>query len=334
MISKVCTLVLLLAFSHTLTYAEVVRDVNDSTTIPPITRSEPKADTSLGFGVQPRPEISWGRFEIASGGLLATMFALHVYQLNAWWANSRTAFHVIDDNDYKANFDKFGHTFGGYYSSFFFDEAFAWSGMDSTQSAALGAACGALWETYIEIEDGFAAGWGFSRGDFRSDLIGATFYFVRSQVGPLKALKYKWSYFPSVQYLEDKPDIPGQTMNFIEDYGGQEYWVSADVHRLLPESAKPYWPSWLNLAVGVGGWNLDATTHDAWGNLIQDYSRRKIAWYLSLDYDITKIWPESDIGFLNFIRRGLDYWHLPAPAVRLYPEPRFFILFPLRMSIG
>jgi hypothetical protein len=306
----------------------------DSVVIPAFTRSSAADSNARQNPALSQQQISWNRFGIAGGSLLAAGIALHIYQANAWWKDNRTAFHVIDDNEYKANFDKFGHTFGGYYSSHFFDEAFSWSGMDSTQSAALGAACGALWETYIEVEDGFGGSWGFSRGDFRSDLMGATFYFLRSEIKPLQALKYKWSYFPSVQYLENKPDIPGQTLNFIEDYGGQEYWMSLDVHSLLPDAAKAYWPNWLNLAVGVGGSNLDATTHDEWGNLLQDYSRRHLAWYLSLDYDITKLWPESDIGFLNFIRRSLDYWHFPSPAVRITPETRFFILFPLRMSIG
>src|SRR5579872_3633579 len=48
-----------------------------------------------------KPQIDWTRFSIASGSLAAGIFALHVYQLNAWWANQRTTFHVIDDNEYK-----------------------------------------------------------------------------------------------------------------------------------------------------------------------------------------------------------------------------------------
>jgi hypothetical protein len=124
--------------------------------------------------------------------------------------------------------------------------------------------------------------------------------------------------------LEQRPDIPGQSLTFIEDYGGQSYWLSLNVSGILPAAAKPYWPSWLNIALGVSGYNLDAP----------DFKDRKKAWVLSLDYDMAKIIPESDYEILNFIRRGLDYWHFPAPAVRLTPEPKFFILFPLRMTIG
>ncbi|MFI5264751.1 MAG: hypothetical protein ACHQM6_09575, partial [Candidatus Kapaibacterium sp.] len=106
-------------------------------------------------------------------------------------------------------------------------------------------------------------------------------------------------------------------------------WLTVDVHRMLPISAKKYWPEWLNLAVGVSRLFLayDSTSTDP-------YNQRKTAYYIGLDFDMEKIIPESSIGIINFIRRGLSYWRLPAPAYRLSPDPRFFILFPLRMTIG
>ncbi|HET6511435.1 MAG TPA: DUF2279 domain-containing protein [Candidatus Kapabacteria bacterium] len=269
-------------------------------------------------------EIDWNRFAIATGGLTAVVAGLHIYQANAWWSDQRGDFHVFNDAEYKDDFDKFGHAFGGYYSAHFFDEAFTWSGFNELQSAALGATCAALWELYIEIEDGFARDWGFSHGDAIADLVGAGFYFARKQVPYLDNVKYKWMYWPSKQMLENRPDIPGQTLTFIEDYAGQSFWVSLNVNGLLPEAADPYWPDWLNLAVGVADYSLGAPT----------FEERKKAWMISLDYDLGKVIPESDSPILNFIRRGLDYWHFPAPAMRISPDPRFFILFPFRMSIG
>lgn len=273
-----------------------------------------------------KTEINWTKFGFATGSLAGGIAALHVYQANAWWSGQRGGFHLYDDPDYKDNIDKAGHAFGGYYSAHFFDEAFTWSGFNELQSAALGATCAALWELYIEIEDGFARDWGFSRGDAIADVVGASFYFFRKQVPYMDNLKYKWFYWPSEQMLNNRPDIaaPGHNMNFIEDYAGQSYWLSLNVHGILPESAKPYWPDWLNIAVGVADYSLSAP----------DFAGRKKAWMISLDYDLVKVIPESDIPFLNFIRRGLDYWHFPAPAFRLTPDPRFFVLFPFRMSIG
>jgi hypothetical protein len=268
------------------------------------------------------PGVDWGRIGIAGGGLAATITALHVYQLNAWWNADRAPFHVIEDPTYQANFDKAGHIYGSYYSAHFFDEAYSWAGLDSAQSALLGAFSGALWEFYIEIEDGFARSWGFSRGDAKSDILGATFYLLNQRVPFLRDFKVKWFYTPTTKLTDNHPDIPGQTVTFIEDYGGQTYYLRADVHHMLPASMKAYWPRWLNLAVAVSGYHINAP----------DFTERQRAWYISLDYDIDKIIPESSIGFLNFLRRGLGYWHFPAPAFRISPEPKFFLTFPISIS--
>jgi hypothetical protein len=270
-----------------------------------------------------KPGIDWTRIGIATGSLAVAVGALHIYQMNAWWKNDRGPFHVIEDPEYMANFDKAGHTFGAYYSSHFFQEAYEWAGMDSAQSDVLGALSGVFWEFYVEIEDGFATQWGFSRGDAKADIAGASFFLLRNRVPFLRNFNYKWAYFPSQKYIKNQPDIPGQTLNFIEDYGGQSYWMSMDVNGMLPEVAKAYWPKWLKLAVGVAGYNID----------VRDFSKRKKAWLVALDYDLGSLIPESSSGFLNFVRRGLNYWHFPAPAYRFYPDPRFFVLFPLQMTL-
>jgi hypothetical protein len=286
----------------------------------------------IGQSVYRGDTISASRALGAGIGLGAAITALHIYQYNSWWKNQRVPFHVIEDPSYQANFDKAGHIFGAYYSSHFFDEAFTWTGMDSATSTLFGALCGAIWEYYVEIEDGFAASWGFSRGDAKSDLIGATFFLVRNRIPFMRNFNYKWFYIPTDKLLKNQPDIPGQSVNFIEDYGGQSYYLTMDIHGMLPESMKPYWPSWLNLALGAGGYNINSVNLD-W-RLGDAFIYRKVAWYISLDYDMEKLIPESSIPFLNFIRRGLNYWHFPAPAYRFTPNPRFYILFPFQMSIG
>ncbi len=284
-----------------------------------------RVDTSV------KPVVKWDRVAISFGSLAAAVGLFHVYQSNAWWKNDRTRFHVIEDPDYQAEFDKFGHTFGAYYSSHFFDEAYTWAGMDSATSTLLAAFSGALWEFYVEIEDGFASQWGFSRGDAKADILGATMFLARNRIPFLRNFQYKWSYFPSNKYLENKPDIPGQSLNFIEDYGGQAYWFCFDIHGMLPEGLKQYWPKWLNLALGASGEYLEPLDNAHPDHI---FDLRHKAWQISLDYDIGKLLPDWDNGIWQFFKRGIDYWHFPAPAFRFYPEKRFFILYPFRMSIG
>ncbi len=297
---------------------------------PPITKSKP------GFtapATQERPsafqtsaqEIDWGKFAITTGILAASITGLHILQYNSWWANQRGNFHIEDDPGYEHNYDKYGHFFGGYYTSHFFQEAFSWTDMDSSQSVILGGICGAMYEFYVEIEDGYARDWGFSPGDAKADIAGAAFFILRNRFDFLRNFQYKWFYYPS----GETPYIKDQTLNPLDDYGGQSYWLTVDIHRMLPISAKKYWPDWLNLAVGVSRLFNVADTLST-----DPYSQRKTAYYIGLDFDMEKLIPESSIGILNFIRRGLSYWRLPAPAYRIYPDPRFFILFPLRMTIG
>ncbi|GEM_PF-315346 len=298
-----------------------------------------RPDLALAFqrsqsnsAIQLGPTTDWGRVGIVTGSLAAAVTALHIYQLNAWWANQRGPFHVIEDADYQHDFDKAGHMFGGYYTSYFFDQAYRWAGIDTVESNLLGAFSGALYELYVELEDGFAQGWGFSRGDAKSDIAGAAFYLLNQRVPFFKYFKYKWSYFPSDKYLNNQPDAMGEKLTFIEDYTGQSYWMSADVHSMMKDAGlNPWWPKWLNLAVGLSGTGLGPIDtrpgHDI-------YDLHFLTWLVSLDYDFSKIIPESSSGIWNFVRHSLDYWHFPAPAYEISPEHRFFILFPFKMTIG
>jgi hypothetical protein len=281
-------------------------------------------DTSIPVAKVDDEGVSWLRTGVVVGGIASVFTILHIYQSNAWWKDNRTAFHVIEDADYQADFDKFGHAFGGYYTSVFFDASYRWAGMDSARASLMGALSGALYEFYVEMEDGFAGGWGFSRGDAKADLAGATFYLLNQRVPFLRNFRYKWLYTPTNKLLDNHPDVasPGHDVNFIEDYGGQTYYLSANIHGFLPESLQPYWPRWLNVAAAVSGYNIN----------YPDFARRHKAWYLALDYDLDRMIPETPWGFLNLVIKGLGYWHLPAPAWRFYPNSEFFWTFPLSIT--
>ena len=317
-------------FLQGITFAQSPTGADNDNLPSPITQSKPgitvaTSDSKPTSFDAPPQEIDWAKFGIATGVLAASITGLHILQYNSWWANQRGPFHVEDDPGYEHNYDKYGHTFGGYYTSHFFQEAFTWSGMDSSQSTIIGGICGAMYEFYVEIEDGYARDWGFSPGDAKGDILGAGFFILRNRIDFLRNFQYKWFYYPS----GEKPYIKDQTLNPLDDYGGQSYWLTVDLHRMLPTDAKQYWPKWLNLAVGVSRLYIPSNS-----TAIDPFNQRKTAYYVGLDFDMEKLIPESSIGIINFIRRGLSYWRLPAPAYRLYPNPKFFILFPLQMTIG
>jgi curved DNA-binding protein CbpA len=331
--SKALILLLLVCFSVRAAAQERTASIATTDTLPKaITLSNAVGETPIlpQTIIHPGGNIDWTRFSISAGVLGASFTGLHILQANSWWSKDRQSFHIYDDPDYKANFDKFGHAFAPYIYAHFFDDLYSWSGFDSAQSTLMAALSGALYQFYVEIEDGYGKDWGFSPGDAAADLMGSAFYLLRNRIEPLRNLNYKWLYYPSYQMLHGSGDINGQTLNPIDDYGGQSYWITVDIHRMLPESDKKYWPEWLNLAIGAAGYHIGdfavSTQKDV-------YIKPEVAYFVALDFEIEKIIPKTNIGVIDFIVRGLNYWHLPAPAFRITPEPKFFFLFPLRMTI-
>jgi hypothetical protein len=107
--------------------------------------------------------------------------------------------------------------------------------------------------------------------------------------------------------------------NFSEDYAGQMFWLSVNIHEYLPKNIQRYWPDWLSIAVGYGisKWNGYLETA---GYRVTD---REL--WLSFDYNLEKL--PGDTKFLIMLKRILNQIHFPAPAVRLTPSVIWYGLF-------
>ncbi|MBN1448322.1 MAG: hypothetical protein JXA28_10365 [Bacteroidetes bacterium] len=249
----------------------------------------------------------WDRAAIVGGVLGATVAGIHVYQQNAWWKDQRTSFHITDDPDYALNVDKAGHVYGGALGSFIGQKSLEWAGAGRTTAVWGGFAMGALFELYVEFEDGFARDWGFSPGDAYADVIGAAWPVVQHYVPFVQHFQPKFSYFPSDDMLDGK-----HKGNAIDDYEGQTYWMGVHVHGLLPRSWQSYWPEWLGIAIGVSVRNMPRVAGD-------DPARMERNVILALDYDMTKILP-GDSWLLRALKEGLNFIHFPSPAIRISPN--------------
>ncbi len=259
------------------------------------------------------PEVSqwqWDRALIVGGVLGGLVTGIHIYQQNAWWKDRRTSFHFQSDNEYALNVDKAGHFFGGAVGSFLGRKSLEWSG--ASQSTALwgGFAMGALFELYVEIEDGFGPDWGFSPGDAIGDVLGAAWPLAQHYVPGLDQVHPKFSYYPSQAFRDGH-----HNGNMIDDYDGQTTWMGVHVYGLLPKSWKPYWPEWLGIAVGVSVRNMPITVD---GKYI-DVGPRERNIIIALDYDMTKIIP-GDHWLLIALKEGLNFIHFPSPAIRISPN--------------
>ncbi len=232
--------------------------------------------------------------------------AIHIYQRNAWWRNERSKFHFAFDWQYALWIDKVGHMYGTTLLAHMFSAGLEAGNIDLEKSAIWGSILALTFQLYVETEDGFGPDWGFSPGDAGADVIGAAFALGQYYYPFLKNFQFKFSYYPSWKMRHGL-----HKGNGIDDYEGQKYWLSVRVKNLLPGKAGDIWPSWLNLAAGMGVKNLDGS-----GGGQREF-------YLALDFDWEAI-PLYGKGW-QFVKNTLNYFHLPMPGIRITPNSAFFV---------
>lgn len=283
--------------------------------------------TTMGGRTPDKTDIRPVPAAIAGGLFTSAVIGLHVYQANAWWKDDRGPFHFVDDWGENLQNDKFGHFFGAYFISYLNREALLQSGFSDRSAHNLGSLLGLLYQLYVETEDGYAKVWGFSPSDAYADVAGAGYFFLQRYIPVLQNFHEKWTYWPS-QFL-GTGSIPGQKRTFIDDYQGQSYWWSVDIWNLLPSSAQAWYPQWLQLSAGYIAKKYK-TYEQGIDNDLPD--TREV--YIGLDYSLPNLIPRTSYPFVNWIVQTLDNIHFPAPALRLSPTPKFFLLYPIRLRIA
>jgi hypothetical protein len=169
------------------------------------------------------------------------------------------------------------------------------------------AAYAAAFQLQIEIFDGQFKKYGFSYADMIANTAGQALAVMQEIHPGLRAVK------PTVSYHRTEALRNGLSSELRPslDYSGQTYWFSTDVNRLLPDEAKPYWPSFIRFSVGhaITDW-IDPQTG------IAQRARRKIV--LSLDFDPEKL--PGQAPWWRSVKRTLSYYRFPAPALELTPK--------------
>ncbi len=250
------------------------------------------------------------RMAIVGGTVAAGVTAVHLYQQNAWWKDHRTRFHVREDLEYACNVDKVGHLYGASVMTFVLSKSLQWANMDEPRSLIWGAVGSTLFQTYIEIEDGFSTYWGFDRVDYAANLVGAWYPVLQHEFPVLQDFQFRFSYYPKNPGAPTA--IPGQTKTIFDDYEGQTVWLSVTPGGLLPEGSN-WWPKFLGIAVGMA---------------VRDNhsSDRYLTWYIAPELDMRHIIPR-DTWFLKTLGEALNYIHFPMPAVRISPGVVWYGLY-------
>ncbi|MDQ6771029.1 MAG: YfiM family protein [Gemmatimonadota bacterium] len=257
-----------------------------------------------------------GRRVALGAAAVAGNATLFVYFKHAWWSGAPTRNWWVgnDINDAQfGNQDKFGHFFGGFQLTRLGTGALKVACI-SDRKAVLWAALYAYMSQFeIEVYDGTQDIYGFSPNDLAADVAGEMFGVVWHRTKWLQNIKPTFSYAPTA--AERNRNLPGRggEPRPSVDYAGQTYWFSADIHALLPNSAKPFWPSLIRLSVGH---SITDFVDPATGAGLQ--GRRKIL--LSLDLDPEHLPGDSPVW--RAIKHQLSFYHFPAPAFQFTPRAR------------
>jgi hypothetical protein len=252
---------------------------------------------------------------------------LDIYQRHAWWSNQRGGFHFEEDWVSALQSDKAGHAFGGYIASYLMSEGLMSSGFSWNEATLLGSVFGCVYQTYVEMNDGFAKQWGFSPSDWYFDAIGPIFFLAQHHVAALQNITPKWQYVPSKWMNEPQITRPS---TFIDDYNSSTFWWSVNVYNVLPKKLKKFWLPWLNIAFGYGADAVDAEKDP--NQPPDQLSQRR--YVIALDYNLVRLLPNGG-HFWNWFRQSLDFIKFPSPALEFSNGvTRFELLYPFKLHFG
>ncbi|HEY4955026.1 MAG TPA: DUF2279 domain-containing protein [Gemmatimonadaceae bacterium] len=264
---------------------------------------------------------SRGLARTAAGlGLTGGYAGLYLYFRHAWWSGTPAPKWFVE-NDWdreERDADKFGHLFGGYQLTRVTSELLQAGCVPPSRAAALAALYAYAFQFQIEEWDGTQQLYGFNPSDLIADATGALFAVAQQHAKALQYIKPVWSYRPTEAYRRRNLPGHGGQPRATTDYSGQTYWFSTDVHGLLPERAKPFWPSFIRLSPG---YSITDYVNPATGGALR--ARRKIL--VSLDIDPEHL--PGDNKVWRTIKHELAFFRIPGPTLQLTPTRRFFLAY-------
>lgn len=235
-----------------------------------------------------------------------------------WYANyPQSSFHFINDNKEWKQMDKFGHGFSAYTLSEVGFNTCQSLGFNKKRALIYGGLLGMVFQTPIEVFDGFSKEWGASTGDLAANTTGWALFFGQQVFLNKQVVRMKWGYQNSgLAHL--RPNVLGSNFSerILKDYNGQTYWFSANLRDITGTNKIP---AWLNIALGYGangmiGGNSNYIL-DKQGNVAYDYRtiERYRTYSLSLDVDFSRVKTKSKL--LKGVFRYINWLKVPFPSV-------------------
>lgn len=281
----------------------------------------------------PSDTFSQKRYNMALGFAVGTYATISTGLYFAWYDQyPKSRFHLFNDAGEWLDMDKAGHVYSSYFQAMLSYQGAKWTGMSEKKAITTGLVFGGLFQTTIEVMDGFSDQWGFSIPDMAANVGGVSAFALQQYLWEEQRITMKVGLYPSpyesfpitgsngtiINSSTRRDQLYGATYleRYLKDYNSQSYWLSANVHSFLPEGNR--WPKWLNLSLGYGGENMYGGFDNSWTtdgeSFVVDRPRYR-QFYLGFDLDLRHI--ETGSTFWNTVLDAFNIFKVPSPAIEL-----------------
>jgi hypothetical protein len=282
---------------------------------------------------QPETTVQPRRLALLGASGAVAHWAGFAYFDRAWYqGEKRDSIRWLHDwsGETYVHLDKGGHFLGGMYLSQGLGSAFRWTGFGPRAAAGFGAATSFALMFEIEMRDAYYADWGFSIPDFLANTAGAAVPLAHELWPQTRLVGFKFSWWPSSLYLDHEARAAAgrpHTQHAIDDYEGMTFWMTFAVEPLLPDRWQDRWPDWLGLGLGYAAGGMHGANVKSRGpnRDYPDLPSARPEVLLSLDADLRHL--PGDAWWWKELKAQANWLRLPAPAIRLYPDVRFYLLY-------
>ena len=261
---------------------------------------------NLGQVYDESKTISWPGLVVTSTALAGLYTGLFNYEQKRRWDEPKVPFHFVYNLGTRGA-DKAGHFFATKAQASTISNLYTLSNVPQGTSDLIGVGIALSVQTLVELKDGRIDGRGFDVYDEVANVLGASWFYARQRSDFLQRFQIRWLYYPS-----DNRDLLAPGHRFTEDYTGHSYWLSAKVWDIMPF----YWPKFIVPAGGI-------TLNDWIPNSEQ---QGYYSFHLSLNPDFDYIFPQRT-KFGRTLSDFFNNFYIPAPAVQVYPDLGFKLIF-------
>ncbi len=287
--------------------------------------------------IVPSDSFNQQRFNSALTFTGVTYLGFSIGLYNIWYRKyEQSPIHFFNDWNEWNNMDKMGHFYSAYFQGNLCYQGAKWSGLSKKKSIITGVAIGSLFQSTLEVMDGFSEKWGFSVFDVGFNTAGISAFALQQwywdeQRIMFKVSGYKHKYATSPIYstngigvstLDQRANkLFGSTFaeRLLKDYNTQTIWASVNIYSFLPKGNN--FPKWLNLAFGTSSENMYGGFNNSWIENGDTYTLDKTEFpryrqfFLGLDVDLKRL--PIDNYYWNTILSVLNIYKLPGPAIEL-----------------